>query len=113
MIAIDVCAGEIWEKKTLEQKQDMEGEYINLVSFPDPTAYVGSGGTGWDFVTPAGMSAEPIRLLFALLHNLSYDMRDSNTRKTLNTMCNIMAKDGDFGIENSSVRAAISTAVQQ
>ena len=29
MIAIDVCAGEIWEKKTLEQKQDMEGEYIN------------------------------------------------------------------------------------
>ena len=45
---------------------------LKLLSFPDPTAYVGILGTGKVFITPARMSAEPIRLLFVLLCNPLY-----------------------------------------
>ena len=56
------------------------------------------------------MSAEPMRLLFALLHNvIHYKLDTSNAQQhACNAMCKV-AKD----IEDSNVCAAISTAVQQ
>ena len=90
---------------------------LELVSFPDPTAYVGILGTGKVFTTPAGMSAEPIGLLFVLLCNPLYDIRMHLIRTYLHSASVIYVvitanyiKEDCFTIEE--VRTTISAAAR-
>lgn len=48
--------------------------YVRISLVPDPTAYIGAGERVV-FVAPVGMLADPVRLLFVLLHNPLYDIR--------------------------------------